>query len=93
MEIDDDFTVRRLARATLEQAGFRVEEATDGVAGVAAFERLRPDIVLLDVMSSSPHHQRQRHHFITPSADLNGVPLPGARLSAAMRPTACSGEG
>src|SRR5687768_7783226 len=48
--VDDDITMRLLARETLEQAGFRVEEAVDGNAGVAAFERLRPDIVLLDVM-------------------------------------------
>ena len=47
--VDDDTTMRVLARATLEQAGFRVEEAADGGAAVAAFERLRPDIVLLDV--------------------------------------------
>ena len=47
--VDDDVTMRLLARETLEQAGFRVEEAADGGAGVAAFERLRPDIVLLDV--------------------------------------------
>jgi diguanylate cyclase (GGDEF)-like protein/PAS domain S-box-containing protein len=47
--VDDDLTMRLLARITLEQDGFRVEEAADGAAGVEAFERLRPDIVLLDV--------------------------------------------
>ena len=48
--VDDDNIMRLLARATLEQGGFAVEEANDGHAGVSAFERLRPDIVLLDVM-------------------------------------------
>jgi diguanylate cyclase (GGDEF)-like protein/PAS domain S-box-containing protein len=48
--VDDDVSMRLLTRETLEQAGFRVEEAVDGKAGVAAFERLRPDIVLLDVL-------------------------------------------
>ncbi|HUP95871.1 MAG TPA: EAL domain-containing protein [Burkholderiales bacterium] len=47
--VDDDTTMRLLARATLEQAGFIVEEAADGRAALTAFERLRPDIVLLDV--------------------------------------------
>ena len=48
--VDDDMIMRLLARETLEQAGFRVEEAADGQAAVSAFEALRPDIVLLDVM-------------------------------------------
>jgi len=48
--VDDDGIMRVLARATLEGGGFAVEEANDGRAGVSAFERLRPDIVLLDVM-------------------------------------------
>ena len=47
--VDDDSTMRLLARMTLEQAGFGVEEAADGRDALAAFERLRPDIVLLDV--------------------------------------------
>ena len=48
--VDDDSTMRLLARETLEQAGFRVEEAEDGQAAVSAFEALRPDVILLDVM-------------------------------------------
>ncbi len=48
--IDDDPTLRFLAREALRKCGLRVEEARDGVEGVEAFRRLRPDIVLLDVM-------------------------------------------
>jgi diguanylate cyclase (GGDEF)-like protein len=48
--VDDDDMVRLLARETLEQAGFRVEEVADGSEALAAFSRFRPDIVLLDVM-------------------------------------------
>ncbi len=48
--VDDDMTMRILARETLEQAGFRVEEAEDGAAAVSALEALRPDVILLDVM-------------------------------------------
>jgi predicted signal transduction protein with EAL and GGDEF domain/DNA-binding response OmpR family regulator len=48
--VDDDFSMRMLVRESLEGAGFDVEEAVDGRAGIAAFERLRPDLVLLDVM-------------------------------------------
>lgn len=47
--VDDDETMRLLASETLVESGFTVEEATDGLAGVESFERLKPDIVLLDV--------------------------------------------
>ena len=48
--VDDDPITRTLARESLEQGEFAVEEAEDGEAGLDAFERLRPSIVLLDVM-------------------------------------------
>jgi diguanylate cyclase (GGDEF)-like protein len=48
--VDDDDTARFLARASLEHAGLAVEEAVNGREGVAAFQRLRPDLVLMDVL-------------------------------------------
>ncbi len=48
--IDDDRGARLLACKLLEDAGFRVGEAPDGREGMAAFERFRPAIVLLDVV-------------------------------------------
>ena len=48
--VDDDFTLRLLAREALEQAGFTVLENDDGVGVLAQFEEAEPDIVLLDVM-------------------------------------------
>ncbi len=48
--VDDDESMRVLARASLEAAGFRVEEESDGKSAAAAFEALLPDVVLLDVM-------------------------------------------
>jgi diguanylate cyclase (GGDEF)-like protein len=47
--VDDDATMRLLAREVLEQNGLRVIEAESGTAGLAAFSNYRPDIVLLDV--------------------------------------------
>lgn len=51
--VDDDTVVRGLLRASLERAGIRVEEAADGRQALDAFQRARPDIVLLDVVM--PH--------------------------------------
>jgi len=48
--IDDDDMVRLLVRQTLEIAGIDVAEAPNGEEGLRTFERLRPDIVLLDVL-------------------------------------------
>jgi response regulator RpfG family c-di-GMP phosphodiesterase len=48
--VDDDITIRILAREALEQAGFEVEEAENGIQALSAFQQVRPDIVLLDVM-------------------------------------------
>lgn len=48
--VDDDAVNRLLTREALEGAGWSVEEATNGREGQAAFQRLQPDVVLLDVM-------------------------------------------
>jgi CheY-like chemotaxis protein len=47
--VDDDITVRLLARQSLERAGFAVAEAEDGSEAVSAFQETRPHLVLLDV--------------------------------------------
>ncbi|MBU1053700.1 MAG: EAL domain-containing protein [Proteobacteria bacterium] len=48
--VDDDTTIRFLARETLEEAGFLVTEAANGAQGLAAFESNHPQVILLDVM-------------------------------------------
>jgi len=50
MVVDDDAAVRLLASETLQQSGFAVVEMHSGNEAIAAFEEVRPDIVLLDVM-------------------------------------------
>ncbi len=42
-------------RQPLAEGGYRVEVATDGVAAVEAFRRLRPDLVLLEMMLPKKH--------------------------------------
>ncbi|MGE0826662.1 MAG: ATP-binding protein [Candidatus Binatia bacterium] len=48
--VDDGITIRLLVREALEQADFIVEEASDGREALSVFERIKPDLVLLDVM-------------------------------------------
>ena len=47
--VDDDITVRLLARQSLARAGFTVAEAEDGSEAVSVFQETRPHLVLLDV--------------------------------------------
>lgn len=48
--IEDDPTVSDVLGMYLRQAGYRVELATDGEAGLEAFRRDPPDLVILDLM-------------------------------------------
>jgi two-component system phosphate regulon response regulator PhoB len=50
LTIEDQPDIRRLIRMTLEFKGFQVEEAGDGVQGLALARSARPDLILLDVM-------------------------------------------
>jgi DNA-binding response OmpR family regulator len=47
--IDDEEDIRALLRGLLERAGYVVDEAADGRAGLRAFYASPPDLVLLDV--------------------------------------------
>ena len=47
--IDDEEDIRALLRSLLERAGYTVDEAPDGRAGLRTFYSSPPDLVLLDV--------------------------------------------
>ncbi|HSP71795.1 MAG TPA: response regulator transcription factor [Gaiellaceae bacterium] len=47
--VDDEADIRTLLRDLLERAGYVVEEAADGRAGVRSFYASAPDLVILDV--------------------------------------------
>ena len=48
--VDDEDLVRMIVREALEQAGFDVIEARNGIEALARFQEKRPDIVVLDIM-------------------------------------------
>jgi two-component system, OmpR family, response regulator MprA len=48
--VDDDERIAASLRRALEYEGYRVSVATDGAGALAAAERHRPDLVVLDVM-------------------------------------------
>jgi DNA-binding response OmpR family regulator len=48
--IEDDDNIAELLRLYLEKDGFEVSAAANGAVGISEFERVAPDIVLLDIM-------------------------------------------
>ena len=48
--VDDDPHLRELSRIFLQQEGFDIAEASDGVEALLAFERGKVDLVILDIM-------------------------------------------
>lgn len=49
LAIDDSRTIRELLRSCLENAGFEVTAAEDGVDGVEKFPGSAPDVVITDI--------------------------------------------
>src|SRR5258708_4036590 len=48
--VDDDPHLRELARVFLQHEGFAVSEACDGVEALSVLERLKVEMVILDIM-------------------------------------------
>ena len=47
--VDDEPAIRRLLKTSLGAEGYEIEEAATGEAGWTQFNRLKPDLVLLDL--------------------------------------------
>lgn len=48
--VDDEKMMRLLLQRSLEKEGYRVVEAKNGQEGIEVYQRLQPDLVLLDAM-------------------------------------------
>jgi DNA-binding response OmpR family regulator len=48
--VEDEATIAQAIAARLTREGFEVQTASDGVSGVEAAQRLKPDLVVLDIM-------------------------------------------
>jgi twitching motility two-component system response regulator PilH len=53
--VEDSPTERQLIRKMLEEKGYRVAEAADGNAALAAVQREKPALLLLDVVLPGPN--------------------------------------
>src|ERR687891_2541021 len=48
--VEDEHTIASSIAARLRKEGFEVETAADGAAGIELCDRVRPDLVILDLM-------------------------------------------
>lgn len=48
--VDDEVPIQELIKFNLEQAGFEVEIADNGIAALEMFEANKPDLIVLDLM-------------------------------------------
>lgn len=48
--VEDDDDIRELVAFSLEDEGYRVEQAADGLRGLELAEMLQPDLIVLDLM-------------------------------------------
>jgi two-component system, OmpR family, phosphate regulon response regulator PhoB len=67
--VEDEEAVRELERFILEQHGYEVMEARDGLEGLTKAEFRKPDLILLDLMmpdvSGGRMFDEMRHHPAT----------------------------
>jgi DNA-binding response OmpR family regulator len=72
--VEDEEAVRELEKFILEQQGYDVMEARDGLEGLAKAEFRRPDLILLDLMmpdvSGGRMYDEMKEHPTT-----SGIPI------------------
>ena len=72
--VEDEDGVRELEKAILEQHGYEIMEARDGLEGLAKAEFRRPDLILLDLMmpnvSGGRMYEEMQQHDVTA-----GIPI------------------
>jgi CheY-like chemotaxis protein len=72
--VDDESDVRDYLQAALEDAGFVVDTACDGLAALESVQRNAPDLVSLDLVM--PHHSGARfYHDLQKDKRLSKIPV------------------
>jgi two-component system alkaline phosphatase synthesis response regulator PhoP len=74
MVVDDEPYIARVIKFKLEQEGYTVISANDGVTGLERIRQERPDLVLLDVMMPGLNGYEVCQQ-IKADAELQGIPV------------------
>lgn len=73
--IDDDADFSLAHRLVLESAGYIVDEAADGEEGLAKMQANKPDLILMDVMMTSPLEGYYTTQQISDDPGLSRIPI------------------
>lgn len=73
--VDDDPDLVLATRLVLESAGYVVDEASSGEAGLARMREITPDLVLMDVMMAQPLDGYFTTQQIADDPVLNRIPV------------------
>lgn len=94
--IDDDSQIRSMLRQMLERIGHEVDEAADGIQGVARFRRTPAELVITDLCMPAQEGIATIRQIVERAPDVQIIALsgggageidsdPAERLSAAKR--------
>lgn len=72
--VDDDPDIRKIVSTYLQQLGFKVSEAADGRAALAALANARPTLLCIDVMLPETSGYDVCEH-VRASPTLRGLPI------------------
>jgi CheY-like chemotaxis protein len=73
--IDDDADIHEAVKMILEPAGYQVECALTGPAGLEAARRRAPNLILLDIMLDSPSEGFHLAYELKKDDVLKAVPI------------------
>jgi CheY-like chemotaxis protein len=73
--IDDDPDMHEAIKLTLEPEGYRVTCCLTGPEGMEALQRIKPDLVLLDIMLASPSEGFHLAYEMKKDPALKGIPV------------------
>ena len=93
LTVDDSRTMRDMLRLTLDEAGYRVVQAVDGLDGLAVLEGEQPDVIVTDInmprmdgFGFIEHVRRHDRHRATPilvlTTECDGVKKARARAAS-----------
>lgn len=68
---DDEAEIRDILHLYLEQAGFAVSEAADGLEALSLLEKEKPDLLLLDIMMP----KLDGYHVLRTLRETNNIPV------------------
>jgi len=73
--VDDDADLVLANRLVLESAGYEVDEAPNGAVALAKMRASKPDLVIMDVMMTTPLDGYHTIQQVAHDPDLSGIPV------------------